>query len=389
MSAAASPTNAAPPASRTRRKRVSLGLGAFALGVIALAWTPASRHARAARLLTSLTAPPTDTSALRVEESSVTSSGVAVPVVRYEPRGVADAPGVVLVHGVHHLGMREPRLVAFARALAGAGLRVVTPDIDALRGFRIDASGVPLVGDVAAAQAQYTGARHVAVIGISFGGGLSLLAASRAHDGRAIGAVASIGGHADLARVSRFLLSRGGDAGQAGGRLTPHPYGSRVIALRYLDALVAPADLAPARAALLTWLSDDFTRAHELAERVSPESRATLDALLAQGYPARVIARLERALERDLPALHAASPVTHIQRVRVPVFLLHGADDPIIPASETRALAERTPARILAGALVTPALRHAELRSEPTLRDRVDIVRFVAALLGATSEAAR
>ena len=367
---------------------MSLGLGAFALGVIALAWTPASRHARAARLLTSLTAPPIDSSALRVEESSVTSSGVAVPVVRYEPRGVADAPGVVLVHGVHHLGMREPRLVAFARALAGAGLRVVTPDIDALRGFRIDASGVPLIGDVAAAQAQYTGARHVAVIGISFGGGLSLLAASHAHDGRAIGAVASIGGHADLARVSRFLLSRG-DAGPAGSRLTPHPYGSRVIALRYLDALVAPADLAPARAALLTWLSDDFTRARELAERVSPESRATLDELLAQDYPAGVIARLERALERDLPALHAASPVTGIQRVRVPVFLLHGADDPIIPASETRALAERTPARILAGALVTPALRHAELSGAPTLIDRVDVVRFVAALLGATSEAAR
>ncbi len=388
MSAAASPTNAAPPASRTRRKRVSLGLGAFALGVIALAWAPASRHARAARLLTSLTAPPIDSSALRVAESTVTSAGVAVPVVRYEPRDVVDAPGVVLVHGVHHLGMREPRLVAFARALAGAGLRVVTPDIEALRAFRIDASGVPLIGDVAAAQAQHTSARRVAVIGISFGGGLSLLAASHAHDGRAIGAVASIGGHADLARVSRFLLSRG-DADPAGSRLTPHPYGSRVIALRYLDALVAPADVEPARAALLTWLSDDFTRARVLAERVSPASRATLDELLAQGHPAGTIARLERALERDLSALHAASPVTHIQRVHVPVFLLHGADDPIIPASETRALAERTPARILAGALVTPALRHAELSGAPTLIDRVDVVRFVAALLGATSDTTR
>ena len=368
----------------SRRKRRALGFVAFALGVVALAWTPVSRHARAARLLVSLSAPPPGENTLRVEESTMNSGGVAVPLLRYEPLDQADAPGVVLVHGVHHLGAREPRLVAFARALAAAGTRVVTPDVASLRQFRLDTSAARLIGDVAAAQARHTGRTRVAVIGISFGGGLALVAASNAHDSRAIGAVTSIGGHADLGRVSRFFLSR--DGGGAG--VVPHPYGSRVIALRYLDRLVAPADLALARVALLTWLSDDFARARTLAERVSPASRETVDALLGQAYPAAVIARIERAVADDEPALRAASPIARMHHIRVPVFLLHGVDDPLVPASELRALAERTPPRWLRGALVTPALRHAELTAEPTLVERIEVVRFVAGLLGASSDAA-
>ncbi len=36
----------------------------------------------------------------------------------YIPRGIANPPGMLVVHGVHHLGIDEPRLVAFARALS-------------------------------------------------------------------------------------------------------------------------------------------------------------------------------------------------------------------------------------------------------------------------------
>src|ERR1039458_8056034 len=46
----------------------------------------------------------------------------------YLPPNQANAPAMVIFHGVHHLGIEEPRLKAFATAMAGCGLRVLTPD---------------------------------------------------------------------------------------------------------------------------------------------------------------------------------------------------------------------------------------------------------------------
>ena len=51
------------------------------------------------------------------------------------------------------------------------------------------------------------------------------------------------------------------------------------------------------------------------------------------------------SLERDLEFLVDASPITHVDRIRAPLFLIHGANDPRVPLGEAeqihRALAER------------------------------------------------
>jgi dipeptidyl aminopeptidase/acylaminoacyl peptidase len=51
------------------------------------------------------------------------------------------------------------------------------------------------------------------------------------------------------------------------------------------------------------------------------------------------------SLERDRDFLVEVSPLTHVDRVRTPLFLIHGANDPRVPLSEAeqihRALTER------------------------------------------------
>jgi dipeptidyl aminopeptidase/acylaminoacyl peptidase len=60
-----------------------------------------------------------------------------------------------------------------------------------------------------------------------------------------------------------------------------------------------------------------------------------------------------------------------------PVLLLHGADDNVIPAAESRWLGEHlrrlgTPARVL----VTPLITHAEIDRPPSPREVLQMVRF-------------
>ena len=67
----------------------------------------------------------------------------------YVPQDVKHPPAMVLLHGVHHLGFDEPRLVGFARALSGAGVLVMTPQLDELADYRVTPETIDDIGSAA------------------------------------------------------------------------------------------------------------------------------------------------------------------------------------------------------------------------------------------------
>ena len=150
--------------------------------------------------------------------------------------GVAHPPGMVLVHGIHHLGIDEPRLVSFARAAAGSGFAVLTPEVAALADYRVDGSSIATIGESPAWLQQRLGTGPVSVVAVSFAGGLSLLAASDPRYAPHIRALLLMGAYDDLGRVSRFLATS--QAELPDGRWVPyaaHDYGAAVFVYSHLD----------------------------------------------------------------------------------------------------------------------------------------------------------
>ena len=72
--------------------------------------------------------------------------------------------------------------------------------------------------------------------------------------------------------------------------------------------------------------------------------------------------------------------------MRVPVFLLHGAGDNVIPATETLWLAHDLPRRVLREALVSDAIQHVELHGEPAVGDELALVHFLSGVLEAADD---
>ena len=97
----------------------------------------------------------------------------------YSPRGVGFAPGIVVVHGMHELGINEPRLVAFARSLAASGFFVMTPQVQGIADYRVEAESAAVIGTAAQFFAQQLDVPKVGVLGISFSGGLALVGGNR------------------------------------------------------------------------------------------------------------------------------------------------------------------------------------------------------------------
>jgi pimeloyl-ACP methyl ester carboxylesterase len=382
---------------------------------------PTLRAARAACVLARLTAQPgLEPLARRLlwpieERLEYLPLGAAqVRARRYVPlHAGGDRKGVLLLHGVHPRGIDEPRLREFARALAAGGFTVLTPELPELLAFRFEPSLVARIRQLSAADAARLGQRGVGVIGISFAGGLALLAAASAEP-NAIAWVAAIGGHDDLVRVSDFYAGRD-VRGPNGERVQvrPHPYGARVMLRAHMARFFEAADLPLAERALDAYLGDRHALARHLAQALLPAGRAIMNVLLsdepapAGSTPASsargagagpattgvaagsltVGALLDAVAAEARPQLMAASPRAQLANLHVPVFLLHGADDPIIPSIETRYLAQEIPPPWLRASLITPLLRHAEFPAPPRLCDVAPLVRFIVGIYEAAGSA--
>jgi dienelactone hydrolase len=299
---------------------------------------------------------------------------------------------MVLVPGVHAAGVDEPRLVQFARDLASVRHTVLTAELIDLTQYRITPRSTDMIEDAAlwlAGQPNLTPDGRVGMMGISFAGGLSIVAASRPALRDHVAFVMSFGGHGDLPRTLRYLCT---GLQPNGARRPPHDYGVAIILLSVAEQVVPPEQVEPLRAGILTFLeasrldmvdkaksAAEFEHARALASAL-PEPARTL-----MGYVNdRDVAHLGSILlphvtklgdDRMLSPAREATPAA-------PVYLLHGTDDNVIPAIESFLLADTLRSRgVTVHQLATPLITHAEVDRAATASAMFRLVGFWADLL--------
>jgi pimeloyl-ACP methyl ester carboxylesterase len=368
---------------------------------LAVGTRPAVFHAQSAGILLRLEAPSQSASgvgarlglALRgFDTHPVTESEVVVTTPRgpararvYQPVvscGACRRNGLVMVHGVHRLGMDEPRLVRFARSIASTGLIVLTPEVRELADYTVDAASVDTIGAAALAlRDQLPDHPRVGVMGLSFAGGLGLLAAGDPRYASSIGYVVSVGAHDDLARVSRFFAT--GRIEEAdGGVLTmkPHDYGPLVVVYAHARDFFPEPDVPIARDALRLWLWEDREKARAKESELSGPAKEKLDLLLSGKLDALANAFLADVDEHRFE-MSAVSPHERLGSVHVPVFVVHGAVDNVIPASEALWIAKDLPEDTEKTVLVSKLIGHVEVEGSPPLGERWAAVHFFAKVL--------
>ncbi len=336
----------------------------------------------------------------------------------YEPvRGARRT--ILLTSGLHPAGINEQRLVALARQLTASGVAVFTPDIPELTTFTITPAITDAIEAAAIGMADYANSRadrRIGLIGISFSGGLSIVAAGRAPLRDRVAYVLAIGGHDDLPRVLQYLCtgiepspvrlkpdatnevrtirSQSGEIDVAPAKIVrlphaadgissrvglqpdpttrdrkPHDYGVAVILLGVANRAVPPAQADALRAAVrrFLWASHldrvdkaladrEFAALRDLAARL-PEPSATLLRYLNDRDVLHLGERLLPYIEfygRDPALSPSMSP-----KPTAPVFLLHGIDDNVIPVEESEYLADdlrgHAPTRLLMTGLISHA----------------------------------
>jgi dienelactone hydrolase len=342
-----------------------------------------------------------DTVAVTTREIWIPTTRGALRARAYEPAG-SHTRAALLTTGLHPSGIDEPRLVRLARQLAASGIAIVTPDIPELSQFEIAPAitdAIEEAGRWIASDAALAPDRRVALMGISFSGGLSIVAAGRPSLAGRVAYVFALGGHDDLPRVLRYLctgeeprpvpkvqFASSGD-GPAPFVLRPHDYGVAVILLGIADRIVPPSQVDRLRAGVrgYLWASAldggvDKSRApaafdavRQLA-RTLPEPSATLLRYVVDRDVVHLGARLLPRLGSQ--GTEAALSVSKSPKPSVPVYLLHGLADNVIPPVESEYLAEdlrgRAPVRLLLSGLIS----HAEADQPVRLNDLLQLAGF-------------
>jgi dienelactone hydrolase len=330
----------------------------------------------------------------RVESVSTPEGRIRARI--FTPAG-NPSTSVLLVSGVHPDGIDEPRLIDLARDLAGSGVNVVTPEIPDLMQYRLTARVTDTIEHAAewmADQRELSGSSRIGMIGVSFSGGLSVVAAGRPALRDRVAYVLSFGGHGNLPRVLRYFCTGVEPPLPSGDptRRQPHDYALAVLLYQAADLAVPEDQVVPLRRGLETFLQAsalariDQHRALQMLDlgrtfqNQLPEPSGTLMKLVNNRDVAALGARLLPYLDRlgQDPALSPdQSPAP-----TAAVYLLHGTDDNVIPAVESELLAAHLKHDTRVRTLLSGFLTHVDLSNRPTLSDTWRMIAFWKAALG-------
>lgn len=291
----------------------------------------------------------------------------------WRPGGTAPPrAALVLAPGFSEAGRDDPRLIPVADAFARAGFLVMVPELPGARRLTLDSADTAAlrraVGTLAARQdTPRRGDGGVALAAISFAAGPALIAAAEAEPAE-VSLLVTLGGFHDMTAAATAAATGAHRApGEAAWRrdLAPSPWAGAAFLVAIAEALPDQGDRWFARAAAGRLLDDAEAPLDDLAAGMTPQGRSAL-ALVTERDPDRIPDRLAALPAPAREALAALDPSRHdLSGLRACVVAIHGEADPIIPWTQSAALAAALPPGRVRLFLV-PGFGHVEPAAVPT-----------------------
>jgi hypothetical protein len=282
----------------------------------------------------------------------------------YLPGDGAPAAALVLVPGAVPEGKDHERLVELAQTLARVRFAVLTPELKGYRDLEIRPEQVREVADAFRylAQRDDLSPNGRAGIGaISFAVGPAVLAALEDDIRERVRFVFGVGGYHDLRLAIRFFTTGYFEADGKLRYVEPSEYGRLVFAKSVQRQLSDPADQATLGAMVDARMRDATADIAPLAAGLGPEGQSVYR-LLINADPGRAL-ELISALPDETVATIDALTLADKELGTLParLILVHGKNDPLIPYSESIALARAAAPSRSRVTIVNHVLGHVDL----------------------------
>ena len=264
----------------------------------------------------------------------------------YHPAG-RPLGGIVLLHGAAPLGKDNPRLVAFAATLARARFIVLVPDIVGLRELQLRADNTFYVVDVVSymqASLELTSEQNIGIVALSVASAPAFMAALNPEIRDDVRFILAVGGYYDLSTTLTFATTGYYHDGYAWQYHEPNDYAKWVFMLSNVEKLGNRTDREILSQVAKRMLKKQDADSVELVSQLTPEGRAVYEFINNTDVDNTnaLLAQLPSEVRSEIHALSLNS--YELAHLSARVILVHGFDDPIIPYTESVALARALPA---------------------------------------------
>lgn len=246
----------------------------------------------------------------------------------YSPAG--KAPGMVLVHGAAPRGKDDERLVRLAYSLARARRAVFVPALE-LANREFKHADIDRIATSVEALSRHVG-DEVSVLGISYGGSLAMIAVAEPDIADRIDQLALFGAYYDLVGMIQGVTTGVSLIGDRRVGWDADPRALEVF--RRYAVQLAPANQ---RRAVRAALKANFER-----DMLKPAGRAVVN-LVENDDPASTYEIAKELSPKARELLAEFSPSSVVNRIRVPVLVLHSMDDPVVPYGEALRIKKALP----------------------------------------------
>jgi len=254
----------------------------------------------------------------------------------YSPPNTVRA-AIVLVPGAAVLGRDEPRLQALARTFARAGFVVLVPELPEVRRLALSKHDADRVASAMRQLRQWRPGKPLGVAAVSYAVAPAVIAALETQPQFVVG----IGGYHDAEEAIRFVTTGAfrpiGDPREH--RVAPNRYGRWAFLLANAGRLDDPDDTAALQTIATARWRDPDADVTAVAARMRPDGKAVL-ALVENRDPdavTRLIEALPERVRREIDGLNLA--LYDLSKLHSHLILVHGRGDPLVPYSESQALA--------------------------------------------------
>jgi hypothetical protein len=250
-----------------------------------------------------------------------------IPIDIYQKPNPRSA--ILIVHGVNPTGKDSLDLVRISEALAQVGYRVFVPDFVEMKKVHLQPEDSLRIKSTFQLIGQDAG-----IACFSYGCGPALIAVADPDIREHVRFALAFGGYFDIREALEFVVTGPG---------APIAYLKWVYLENNSDVLADEADRVRLRTIAENRRSET-AMTDRPAESLSRDAQAVLD-IFSASTSADFRSRLNAAPEGVRQRLDALSPSKFFEQIRAPLILVHGVNDPVIPAQQSIEFAEAARAR--------------------------------------------
>ncbi|ADJ28876.1 dienelactone hydrolase family protein [Nitrosococcus watsonii] len=281
----------------------------------------------------------------------------------YLPASAPPQAGIILVPGIFPLAKDDPRLIAFAKTLARARFAVLTPELKEFRHLQVRPEHPRIIADALlylANRPNLVPPGHLGLGAFSFSVGLAIIAALEEDARTKVQFILGVGGYYDLETAIRFFTT--GYLSESTHYPNPSEYGKLVFAATSLNYLADSTDQTVLEKMIQIKIHNPEAEIVSLASRLGAEGKAVY--MLLHNTDPKKVAALIQALPSGMRQLIKNLSLSNkdLTQLQAQLFLIHGKSDPLIPYTESLALAGALPPKQTKVYLIEQVLTHVDFK---------------------------